>query len=125
MGTSGPPKGGHYARQKGHYHAPMLVEVSARAEGLRRQLAAFMDEHIYPNEPAFHRQKAEGDRWKPVPIVESLKPTARAALRAHGPRRRVRTRGLQLLRAGHRKHGSAGAVRDRGPAQALAGTAAG
>jgi acyl-CoA dehydrogenase len=57
----------------------MLVEVSARAEGLRRQLAAFMDEHIYPNEPAFHRQKAEGDRWKPVPIVESLKPKARAA----------------------------------------------
>ena len=62
-----------------HYHAPMLVEVSARAESLRQRLAAFMDEHVYPNEPAFHRQKAEGDRWKPVPIVEELKPTARAA----------------------------------------------
>jgi acyl-CoA dehydrogenase len=56
----------------------MIVEVSARAKELQHRLAAFMDEHIYPNEPIFHRQKADGDRWKPVPIVEELKPTARA-----------------------------------------------
>src|SRR6185369_2610754 len=62
-------------------HAPMLVEVSARAAALRQQLAAFMDEHIYPNEAAFHRQKeqADGGRWQPVPIVEDLKRKARAA----------------------------------------------
>jgi acyl-CoA dehydrogenase len=64
---------------KAHYHAPMIVEVSARAKELQQRLAAFMDEHIYPNEAAFHRQKADGDRWQPVPIVEELKPKARAA----------------------------------------------
>jgi len=62
-----------------HYDAPMLAEVSVRSEELRQRLAAFMDEHIYPNEAAFHRQKTEGDRWQPVALVEELKPKARAA----------------------------------------------
>jgi acyl-CoA dehydrogenase len=57
----------------------MLAEVSMRAKELQQRLAAFMDEHIYPNEAAFHRQKAEGDRWQPVLLVEELKPKARAA----------------------------------------------
>jgi acyl-CoA dehydrogenase len=57
----------------------MIVEVSPRGKELQQRLAAFMDEHIYPNEPAFHRQKADGDRWQPMPIVEELKPRARAA----------------------------------------------
>jgi len=64
---------------KAHYHAHMIVEVSARAKELQQRVAAFMNEHIYPNEPAFHRQKADGDRWQPVPIVEELKLKARAA----------------------------------------------
>ncbi len=38
-----------------------------------------MDEHVYPNEAEFHRQVAEGDRWQPTPIVETLKARARAA----------------------------------------------
>src|SRR5207237_7175272 len=33
----------------------------------------------YPNEPTFRDQIAAGDRWQPAPIVESLKPKARAA----------------------------------------------
>ena len=57
----------------------MLFEVSAKTEDLRRRLTAFMDEHIYPNEPAFHREKAEGDRWQPTRIVEALKSKARSA----------------------------------------------
>jgi acyl-CoA dehydrogenase len=62
----------------------MEIDVSAAAKterlaDLRRRLAAFMDEHIYPNEPVFRRQLAEGERWRPVPIVEELKPKARAA----------------------------------------------
>ena len=36
-----------------------------------------MDEHIYPNEATYRQQVAEGDRWQPTPIVESLKPKAR------------------------------------------------
>ncbi len=38
-----------------------------------------MDEHVYPNEAEFHRQVAEGDRWQPTPIVETLKAQARTA----------------------------------------------
>jgi acyl-CoA dehydrogenase len=38
-----------------------------------------MDAHIYPNESLFQQQIADGDRWQPVPIVETLKPKARAA----------------------------------------------
>ncbi|MGI4950832.1 MAG: acyl-CoA dehydrogenase family protein [Janthinobacterium lividum] len=53
---------------------------SAKAEELRERLQAFMDAHIYPNE-ATHKaeQAAMTDRWQPVPVVERLKPMARAA----------------------------------------------
>jgi len=46
---------------------------------LQRKLTAFMEQHIYPNEELYYRQIREGERWKPVPIVEELKATARAA----------------------------------------------
>ncbi len=46
---------------------------------LRQKLIAFMDEHVYPNEPLYYDQVNQGDRWKPVPIVEELKSKARAA----------------------------------------------
>ncbi len=52
---------------------------SPRVQELQQQLTAFMDEYIYPNERLYHRQIAEGDRWQPVPIIEELKPKARAA----------------------------------------------
>jgi len=57
----------------------MHFDHSAKATHLQERLAAFMDEHIYPNETTFRRQIAEGDRWSPVPIVEDLKAKARAA----------------------------------------------
>jgi acyl-CoA dehydrogenase len=57
----------------------MTFERSEKVKDLERRLTAFMDEHIYPNEPLFHRQVAEGDRWQPAPIVEELKEKARAA----------------------------------------------
>jgi acyl-CoA dehydrogenase len=45
-----------------------------------QRLSAFMDEHIYPNEQTYVAQlSAATDRWQPVPIVETLKPLARAA----------------------------------------------
>src|SRR3954464_12827915 len=66
---------------------PMQLETSTRADTLAAKLAAFMDEHIYPNEPVFRRPVARGDRWEPAGgargqpprIVEELKPKARAA----------------------------------------------
>ena len=57
----------------------MDFEYSARSKELQQSLATFMDQHIYPNEATFYQQIGEGDRWKPVPIIESLKPKARAA----------------------------------------------
>jgi len=51
-----------------------------KVNGLRRRVQAFMDEHIYPNEATYAEQQASAkDRWQPVPIVEALKPKARAA----------------------------------------------
>jgi acyl-CoA dehydrogenase len=57
----------------------MRFETTPRATALAAELTAFMDAHIYPNESLFHQQIADGDRWQPVPIVETLKPKARAA----------------------------------------------
>ena len=57
----------------------MHFDHSPKAKDLQQRLAAFMDEHIYPNEGAYRRQIREGDRWEPVPIIEDLKPKARAA----------------------------------------------
>ena len=57
----------------------MPFETTPRASALAAELTAFMDAHIYPNEALFRDQIARGDRWAPVPIVESLKPKARAA----------------------------------------------
>src|SRR5947208_2174465 len=57
----------------------MVFEHSDKVKDLERQLAAFMNEHVYPNEPVFRQQIAEGDRWRPTPIVEALKARARAA----------------------------------------------
>jgi acyl-CoA dehydrogenase len=58
----------------------MDFAFSPAVEGMRERLQAFMDEHIYPNETTYHEQQAAmADRWQPVPIVETLKPRARAA----------------------------------------------
>ena len=53
---------------------------SPKAEELLERLQAFMEEHIYPNEKTYkEEQAAMTDRWQPVPVVERLKPVARAA----------------------------------------------
>ena len=62
------------------YHPPMLFEPSGRSRELGARLTAFMEEHIYPNEPRLHQQVLAGDRWQPLPLLESLKEKARAAV---------------------------------------------
>ena len=57
----------------------MFVELSERAQSLRKQVKEFMDTHITPNEGVWHAQIAEGDRWQPTAIVEELKEKAKAA----------------------------------------------
>jgi acyl-CoA dehydrogenase len=56
----------------------MHFDFPDKVKDLQKRLAAFMDEHIYPNERLYHQQ-IEEDRWRPVPIIEGLKPKARAA----------------------------------------------
>ena len=56
----------------------MHFDFSPKVQELRAQLLAFMDEHIYPNEALFRQQIAAGDRWDHPPILEQLKPKARA-----------------------------------------------
>jgi len=57
----------------------MLFEYSDRVRELESKLRAFMDEHIYPNEKLHAEQLRSKDRWQPTPILEALKPKARAA----------------------------------------------
>ncbi|MEO7144647.1 MAG: acyl-CoA dehydrogenase family protein [Bryobacteraceae bacterium] len=56
----------------------MNFEYSEKVRRLRTRLTAFMEEHIYPNERVYRQQIGEGGRWKPVRILEELKPQARA-----------------------------------------------
>jgi acyl-CoA dehydrogenase len=57
----------------------MNFDYSDKVKDLITRVRAFMDEHVYPNEKTYHAQINEGHRWKPVPVIEELKPTARAA----------------------------------------------
>ncbi len=57
----------------------MDFEYSARTKELQKKLLAFMDEHIYPNEAKYYAHVRSDKRWEPVPIIEELKPKAKAA----------------------------------------------
>src|SRR5690606_27719400 len=64
------------------WSASMQFEYTDKVKGLISRLQAFFDEHIYPNEKAVAEliAKREGkERWEPIPLVEELKPKAKAA----------------------------------------------
>jgi acyl-CoA dehydrogenase len=55
------------------YHSPKSLALQERPQ-------AFMDENICPNQGVYKdEQAALTDRWRPVPVVERLKPVAKAA----------------------------------------------
>ena len=56
----------------------MNFEFSDKVKILQRQVQAFLDEYIYPNEQRFY-DEIEKNRWSPARIVEELKLKARAA----------------------------------------------
>src|SRR5579859_1251451 len=56
----------------------MNFDFSDKTKDLQRRLQAFMDEHVYPNEQRLESE-IERNRWKPAPVIEELKPKARAA----------------------------------------------
>ncbi|MBL8701460.1 MAG: acyl-CoA dehydrogenase family protein [Alphaproteobacteria bacterium] len=56
-----------------------MFELSPRAASLRSRLEAFMEEHVYPAEERYYRETSELGPWAVQPVVEELKPKARAA----------------------------------------------
>ena len=57
----------------------MSFEPSPKIQALQQRLNAFMDEHIYPNEKRHVAEAESLGPWKVHPIIEELKPKARAA----------------------------------------------
>jgi len=57
----------------------MILEKSQRVLELEDRLTAFMEDHIYPNEARFYREAEDFGPWAVYPVVEELKPLARAA----------------------------------------------
>ncbi len=57
----------------------MIPPLSPHAEEFHARLLAFMDEHVYPAERTLaEAPRPHGERWHPLPVVESLKQEARA-----------------------------------------------
>jgi acyl-CoA dehydrogenase len=56
----------------------MMFTFSETSLELRERLLAFMQQHIYPNERRYYREAEELGPWKVYPVVEELKPVARA-----------------------------------------------
>ena len=61
----------------------MDFTYSPRTQELQARLNAFMAEHVYPAETRWAQEieanTRAGKRWSPVPVIEELKPKARAA----------------------------------------------
>ncbi len=59
----------------------MDFSYSAKVEGLRDELTRFFDDYIYPAEAAhaeeIRRNRAAGNAWLPLQVIEQLKPKAR------------------------------------------------
>ena len=56
-----------------------MIQFSEKSLELQARLKQFMDQHIYPNEAAYHAAvEAADDRWDTVPLMEELKAKARA-----------------------------------------------
>ncbi|WP_225783296.1 acyl-CoA dehydrogenase family protein [Xenophilus sp. Marseille-Q4582] len=57
----------------------MAFEPSPRVVDLQQRLHAFMEAHIYPNEGRYVQEAETLGPWKVLPVIEELKPLARAA----------------------------------------------
>jgi hypothetical protein len=61
----------------------MDFDYTPKVKACSARLLAFMDEHIYPNEARYHAEiaanRAKGNAWVPLQLIEELKPKARAA----------------------------------------------
>lgn len=51
----------------------MNFNHSAKSVEFQRRVQAFMDVHVFPNEAVYEEQRAGGERWKILPLIEELK----------------------------------------------------
>jgi acyl-CoA dehydrogenase len=60
----------------------MDFNYAPRTQELQARLNSFMDRHVYPSEARYFEElqahTAAGKRWSPLPVIEELKPKARA-----------------------------------------------
>ncbi|QZT33560.1 acyl-CoA dehydrogenase [Caldalkalibacillus thermarum TA2.A1] len=58
----------------------MYFEFSEKVKKLKKELQAFMEEVVYPNEQTYEEQlKQAGSRWQVPPVMEEMKAKAKAA----------------------------------------------
>ncbi|MCB9385032.1 MAG: acyl-CoA dehydrogenase family protein [Bryobacterales bacterium] len=57
----------------------MNFDYSPKVRDLQARVAAFMGEHVYPNERRFAAEIEAGDRWQPTSVIEEIKAEARKA----------------------------------------------
>jgi len=55
-----------------------MIDFSPKVQDLRFRLQNFMEDYIYPNEARFYKEAEDLGPWSVYPIVEELKPKARA-----------------------------------------------
>jgi len=56
----------------------MDFNLTERQSFWRDQVRHFIEAEVRPRVPDYHAQQAEGGRWKVLPVIEALKPKARA-----------------------------------------------
>jgi acyl-CoA dehydrogenase len=56
-----------------------MFDLSPRTEALRLRVSDFMDAHVYPNERRYYEEAERLGPWSVYPVVDELKPKARAA----------------------------------------------
>jgi acyl-CoA dehydrogenase len=56
-----------------------MFELSPRTQELHHRISEFMDTHVYPNERRYYDEAEKLGPWSVYPVVEELKPKARAA----------------------------------------------
>jgi acyl-CoA dehydrogenase len=57
----------------------MVFDFSEKTKELQKRVTAFMEEYVYPAEASYHEHCHGPNKWEPVPVIEELKPKARAA----------------------------------------------
>ena len=57
----------------------MDFDLTERQASFRDRVREFMDAEVRPRVGDYHREQKTGDRWKPIQLIEELKPKARQA----------------------------------------------